>query len=458
MIKSYPERAVGISTAKEWVRPYYLKWIYSQLFRERYPAEFTECWRYPAHPLGAGLRTWAGTSGAQPDVLFLPAADWHARMQRSQHLASELAQRGHRCFYLNPHLGREFRQPYPLSSRSVVSRLLPGVFELHVHLVREPVYHQRCLTPAETNKVASEIERLLTESGSESPVIVASLPLWSGVVQQLKQRRGCRVIYDCHDLWEGFRNLGSSVLAAEADMFAISDSVLFSARWLMEERSRNHAGVRSKATLLRNAARAHDFDFLYRRRRSRRTVGYAGSLDFWFDSDSIRVAAERHPNWDFVLFGRIEARELRQLGQLRNVRLMGEVPYSTLRYHFSSIDVCVIPFKISPLTLATNPLKLYEYFACGHPVVSAPLPEVQQYGDLVYIASHPEAFADQLEAAMEENDPSLALRRRMVAERESWAARCGALVSQFEETNLDKLRQALSHRNDAPVPAAASHA
>lgn len=429
---------VSTAMAKEWVRPYYLKWFYSRLFRERYPVEFKECWRYPTQPMGSALESWAGESSAQPDVLFLPAADWHTRTQRSQHLACELIQQGHRCFYLNPHLGREFRHPYPMSPGPVVSRLLPGVFELHVHLAREPVYHQRCLTAAETVKVASAIERLLDQAASESPVIVVSLPLWSGVVDRLKQRRGCRVIYDCHDLWEGFRNFGCGVIAAESDLFALSDSILFSARWLMEEKSRSNAAVRSKSMLLRNAVRAHDFDFLYPRGLAgRKTVGYAGSLNFWFDTDCIRVAAERHPEWDFVLLGRIEEPKVHRLRVLPNVHLMGEVPYSTLRYHFASMNVCVIPFKISPLTLATNPLKLYEYFACGHPVVSSPLPEAREFGDLVYIAGNPEEFADQLEAAMEEDDATVAAQRRMIAECESWAARCSSLVSLFKATEAE---------------------
>ena len=84
-----------------------------------------------------------------------------------------------------------------------------------------------------------------------------------------------------------------------------------------------------------------------------------------------------------------------------------------------------------PLTLATNPLKLYEYFACGHPVVSSPLPEVQEFDDLVYIATTAEKFVTQLEAAMEENNLSAAFGRRVVAERESWSARCTSIASHF---------------------------
>jgi len=70
---------------------------------------------------------------------------------------------------------------------------------------------------------------------------------------------------------------------------------------------------------------------------------------------------------------------------------------------------------------------LYEYFACGHPVVSSPLPEVQEYGKLVYFASDAEEFIAQLEEAMEEDNPRTAVERRLVAERESWSARCISL-------------------------------
>lgn len=52
--------------------------------------------------------------------------DWHARMQRAQHLARALAGLGYRCFYLNPNLGREFPHPVWLSVSPRVCRLEPG--------------------------------------------------------------------------------------------------------------------------------------------------------------------------------------------------------------------------------------------------------------------------------------------------------------------------------------------
>jgi len=423
----------GSSTAKEWIRPYYLKWFYSRIFADRYPPEFGRCWTYPGHGLDLDFQDWITPPGERSDIVFLPAADWHLRLQRSQHLATELVRRGHRCFYLNPHLGREFPNPYPLSRHVVLSRLAPNVFELHVHLPREPVYHHRPLMVPETQLVVSALERCVNYARSVDPVIVVSLPLWTPVARMLQSKWRYRVIYDCHDLWSGFGRFHPGILAAESDLFALSDAVCFSSASLMEAKTSAHPHTRSKPVLIRNAVRAEDFDFVYRKRENRRkVVAYAGALDFWFDVETVRFAAQRHPEWDFRLFGRIESDRVRELGHLPNIQLMGEVPYSSLRQHFASVDVCMIPFLMSPLTLATNPLKLYEYLACGLPVVSAPLPEVREFGELVYIASKPNEFVAQLEAAMDENSASKAEMRRRRAEAESWASRCSLLSAHFE--------------------------
>lgn len=426
-------RLVIDANAKEWVRPYYLKWFYSRVFSARYPPEFSRCWDYPS--IRGSQRLPESDMGLtrSPDVVFLPAADWHARVQRSHHLASGLAKCGHRCFFLNPHLGREFPSPYPFSRRTEVRLLGSRVYELHVHLPREPVYHHRLLTLGEHLTVARTIEGLLTEVGSTRPTVVVSLPLWTPVARELKNRLGCRIIYDCHDLWSGFRRIHPDILSTESELFSLSDVVTFSARWLMNAKVLSNASLPSKSVLIRNGVQPDDFDFLPRRDLTeRKTVGYAGALDFWFDVTMVKLAAQQHPEWNFIFFGRIENHELLTLRALPNVRFIGEVPYSSLRHHFASVDVCMIPFRISPLTMATNPLKLYEYFACGLPVVSSALPEVLELEELVYIANTPSEFVKQLEAAMAEHDPRKAEQRRRVAEEENWMARCALLASQLQ--------------------------
>jgi glycosyltransferase involved in cell wall biosynthesis len=113
------------------------------------------------------------------------------------------------------------------------------------------------------------------------------------------------------------------------------------------------------------------------------------------------------------------------------VELTGEIPYSRVPELLARCRIAMIPFRLNPLTLMTNPIKLYEYFSCGLPVVTTPLPEAKAMGDLVYLGSTPADFARQVACAWNEDDPGRRGRRREIAARESWAERARAISAEF---------------------------
>ncbi len=98
----------------------------------------------------------------------------------------------------------------------------------------------------------------------------------------------------------------------------------------------------------------------------------------------------------------------------------------------SNFDVAVIPILMMPLTLATNPLKLYEYFCLGIPVVSTRLPEIEPFHDLVYLSEGADDFVRQLELAVAQDNPELRARRKAAAGYNTWRARCEQLNQRFE--------------------------
>jgi glycosyltransferase involved in cell wall biosynthesis len=156
-----------------------------------------------------------------------------------------------------------------------------------------------------------------------------------------------------------------------------------------------------------------------------------GSMNFWFDVEAVEFAARAHPEWRFVLVGQVATGKLEKLRKLANVQFTGEMPYEALAGQLQRMDVAMIPFLRLPLTMATNPIKLYEYFACGLPVVSTRLPEVEVIGDGVYLADTAAEFTRQLEAAMVENNSELRQRRMRLAWNESWLARCRQLEDEM---------------------------
>jgi O-antigen biosynthesis protein len=410
-----------VASLKELLRPYYLRWVYFQAFPGARPAYFEKCWQYPFRVLGeAGPFLPEGS--AQPDLFWYPMTDWHTRLQRSQQLVRAVARMGHRCVYLNPHLGREFESTRLSDRRHRVSLIENNVAELHVRLPREPVFHHRLLKAGETAVLAGAVEALAGEMESARAVQIFSLPTWLDAALEVKRRRGFPVVYDCHDLLSGFSNMAREIVAEEERALAEADVVVFSSQYLFDL----HPEVHHKAAVVRNGVDAGRFAAKKRKCGTNPMVaGYVGAIEEWFDVEGVREAAAANPDCRFVLAGRVDFAPALRLKELPNVEMPGEVDREQVPELLQGFDIGLIPFKISELTKSADPIKLYEYFACGLPVASSRLPEVEHHGELVYIT---DAFADAVGRALREDNPQLRERRREVAREGSWAARARELL------------------------------
>ena len=105
------------------------------------------------------------------------------------------------------------------------------------------------------------------------------------------------------------------------------------------------------------------------------------------------------------------------------IHLLGTRPYDAIPAYLSAFSCCLVPFAITRLTEAVNPIKLREYLAAGRSVVSTPMPEVLQYGDVVSIAEGDDRFVDAVVASLTQADDERAVqRRRQRVAGESWDA------------------------------------
>jgi glycosyltransferase involved in cell wall biosynthesis len=418
---------------RELLRPYYLRWIYFRHNPNARPPHFAECWRYPNAPLGELTSPGAN----RPGVVFYPMNDWHARFQRTQQLATALSRAGYRCLYLNPNLGRQFEQLRYQSPEHRIGILGEDLYELHVRLPREPVFHHRRLTAAETAIVQDAVAAAVDELRMSPVVQVVSFPLWFEAASALRRTRSLPLVYDCHDLLQGFANVDRELVAAEAKQLPDADLVLFSSERLRECFTAQERMFAGRTLLLRNAVDFEQFNAVPEGDAAPSTAVYAGALADWFDTNAVRAAARATPGCRISLIGNPETSQVRELASEPNIHLLGEVPYDRLPSLVGQARVGLIPFKINDLTLATNPIKLYEYFSLGMPVVSSRLPEVEQFRDLVYIAPDSAGFAAALQNALREDDPERRLRRKAVARVESWGARASLLSAEFRHLSED---------------------
>lgn len=355
-------------------------------------------------------------------------SDWHSRLQRPQHLAAALAARGHGCYFLNPHLGRQYSRIYAKDRGPKAGVLGANLIEIHARLPAEPVYHHRLLRPSEIRMLADVMAPIAAVRGARV-VQILGFPTWGELALLLRERHGWPIVYDCHDLLEGFPNVAREIVDVECRLLEQADFVLFSSELLRQTYTSRASLKPKKIVVLRNAV---DSSFLRTGRAAvesgRKVAGYFGALDSWFDIAPVRKAAEQNPEVLFRLIGRVEHAPVRALASLPNVELSGEVPHHRLPELLADFHVGLIPFLVNNLTRAANPIKLYEYFSAGIPVVSTRLPEVERYADVVYLADSAVQFAAQVSSALGENDSSLRERRIEIARSETWDSRASELL------------------------------
>lgn len=374
-----------------------------------------------------GRRSVAPAPAPASDViLYLPALPWDYRYQRPQQLAAALAAEGSTVLYIDP-FGRGRLQP----SRRMV-QLDDRLFRLHLSFGGRYDPFRETL-PAETAcDLAAEISDALRAPAQS---IIAQLPSWNLMARELRQHLGCYLVYDRIDLHASFPDVPQTVIGWEEEIIAAADLVTATSPDLANK----SAPAARRVAVLPNAVALADFPFRKRpthRPPDRLRVGYVGALHEWFDADALAAAAEERPQWTFELAGRVEHRVVSSLRRFRNVTLHGEIPYHRVARFLADLDVSLVPFKDVPLTRAVDPVKLYEAFAVGVPVVARNLPGVTKWPEpLVFTYERSGELAAQVTRAATAGGEEARARRRQIAEGQTWRRRARSLremITQLE--------------------------
>jgi len=369
---------------------------------------------------------------AKPDVICFSIVDWSFRFQRPQQLMSQFAASGSRVFYLNT---TKFRSAYS-RPKFHAERILENVFEVQIAARSQPDIYRDVIEGKNLKVALDSLDSLRREFNINEAISYVMIPSWGRLALQTGRQWGWRVIYDCMDEWENFPGIKPALPEMETKLVGRCDLLVVTAQRLFDK----WRPYQRPMILARNAA---DYDFYQRRLRrngllngvSRPVVGYFGAIADWFDVDLLADVAQSRPGYNFVLLGGVFDVDVSRLHNLPNVKLLGQQPYETMPEYLYNFDVCVIPFKINPITEATDPVKLYEYLSGGKPVVSAPLPELAAYRDHLYIAENAPDFAEKIDRAISEDSPDLAERRKGIARRHTWESRYKQIESEVVQAS-----------------------
>jgi len=127
-------------------------------------------------------------------------------------------------------------------------------------------------------------------------------------------------------------------------------------------------------------------------------IVYVGAVCDWFDEKLLYYVAERLPRYSFILVGprKISFSEAKNF---RNIFLLGCKDYNDIPRYMKYADVGIIPFELNKLTKSVSPIKMFEYFAAGLPVVSTRMQEAESLRPPAYFANDRDEFVKFLKEA-----------------------------------------------------------
>lgn len=157
-------------------------------------------------------------------------------------------------------------------------------------------------------------------------------------------------------------------------------------------------------------------------------VLYTGVLKSQLDWKLLELVIQRRPQLDFVFVGpegHLEPADRQSIETLRrrpNVHFIGGKSVDRLPAYAAHADVCIMPYKVDDYTKYIFPIKVNEYLAAGKPTIGTPIRVLDEFKDVVNLATTPEEWCDALDRCLREEptDESSVAKRRAVAMQYEW--------------------------------------
>jgi glycosyltransferase involved in cell wall biosynthesis len=167
-------------------------------------------------------------------------------------------------------------------------------------------------------------------------------------------------------------------------------------------------------------------------------IGYVARLDERIDHEALIAIALARPGWSVVLVGGVgfQSNEghsrFEALTSLPNVYALGQKPRDEIPAYTAALDVCLLCYRNDNWGRYVQPIKAYEYLACGRPVVSSPIDAVRDFGSLIAVAEDLAGWVPAIEAALRDRSEESFERRIDFARRNTWDVRAAELVQLLE--------------------------
>ncbi len=160
--------------------------------------------------------------------------------------------------------------------------------------------------------------------------------------------------------------------------------------------------------------------------------------------------AKRRPDWVFQIIGYgLDKR----IASCDNVLFLGKVEHCDLPLYAKNWDVAMIPFQPSRLSVAVDPIKIYEYISLGLPTVVSGMPHLASYPG-VYAVGDDMEFEAAVEKAAQQGLDAATAEAFLGLNR--WSNRIDTLLNLLNEEGQRSAASLALANDDLPPSRAAA--
>ena len=279
--------------------------------------------------------------------------------------------------------------------------------------------------------LALQVKILRWRLNMKHPSAIVSMPTMTPAVEKLKWNK---ILFErCDDFTTLPEADKDRIAALEKRLLEISDTAIYVHEGLMER----ELGLVKESVLIGHGV---DFDKFVAARNNpdnsildlpKPIIGFFGGMDDYRMDVELMIKIARHIRGTLVLIGPKQM-DLSSVLAEKNVKHIDQISPDELATYAANFDVGIIPFLQNDFNKMCNPIKLKEYLALAYPSVVMALPAFEEYKSLVYSSNSHQEFLDNIDKALEENDPSLIEKRRAAVSSSDWdnvAARVAKLLA-----------------------------
>ena len=304
-----------------------------------------------------------------------------------------------------------------------------------------PVSRSRSLAKISQKIWAQSVRRTMRKAGILKPIVWVSKPEMQFVIGQLGEIFS---IYHIVDEYAGYTGMSTQarrrLAVQEADLLEKVDLTIVASPELAQTKQ----GHKRDILVLENGVEPQEY--MHARQSAsepadlaavaKPRIGYSGLIGKRLNLDLICHLARNRPDCSVVMIGKVDDREcedtLAALRSLPNVYLLGEKLPTDVASYIVRFDIGLLPYAINVETQHISPIKMYEYWAAGIPVVSTAIPAAKRHSFAVNVADNCDEFLAVIDRILD--DPVLADSDRLVelANENSWQSRVDYVSAELD--------------------------